>query len=152
MGTRVALALILAANLEALRAPFEFRRFDGIPAVYNLLADERGPVVLAEVPFYPRQAVFENAEYVLNSTAHWRPLMNGYSGYTPESYVTHAATFWYFPEEHAIQAMRAAGVTHVMVHPRRFGNEAEDVVRTLNGRPDFELLGISRGIRLYRLR
>ena len=25
-------------------------------------------------------------EYVLNSTAHWRPLMNGYSGYTPAPY------------------------------------------------------------------
>jgi hypothetical protein len=78
--------------------------------------------------------------------------MNGYSGYTPESYVRNAATFWYFPEERAIQAMRAAGVTHVMVHPQRFGNEAEDVIRTLNGRSDFELMGISRGIRLYRLR
>ena len=44
-------------------------------------------MVLAEVPFYPRQAIFENAEYVLNSTAHWRPLMNGYSGYTPATYV-----------------------------------------------------------------
>jgi hypothetical protein len=149
---RIALALLLVANLEALRAPFEFRRFNGIPPVYDLVADEPGPVVLAEVPFYPRQAVFENAEYVLNSTAHWRPLMNGYSGYTPESYVRNAATFWYFPEERAIQAMRAAGVTHVMVHPQRFGNEAEDVIRTLNGRSDFELMGISRGIRLYRLR
>ena len=75
-------------------------------------------VVLAEVPFYPRQAAFENAEYVLNSTAHWRPLMNGYSGYTPASYAEYANTFWYFPRAHAIEAMRRAGVTHVMVHPR----------------------------------
>ena len=43
-------------------------------------------VVLAEMPFYPADAVFENAEYMVNSTAHWRPLMNGYSGYTPASY------------------------------------------------------------------
>ena len=38
----------------------------------------------SEVPFYPPQGVFENGSYVLNSTAHWRPLMNGYSGYMPE--------------------------------------------------------------------
>ena len=44
---------------------------------------EPGRVVLAEVPFYPPQGVFENGDYVLNSTAHWRPLMNGYSGYIP---------------------------------------------------------------------
>jgi vacuolar-type H+-ATPase subunit F/Vma7 len=65
--------------------------------------------------------------------------------------VTFAATFWYFPVERAIQAMRTAGVTHVMVHPSRFGHEADDVIRQLSARSDFELIAISRGIRLYRL-
>jgi hypothetical protein len=149
--TALAIALVVAANLEALRAPFEYRQFEGIPRVYTLLAREPA-VVLAEVPFYPRQAVFENAEYVLNSTAHWRPLMNGYSGYTPASYGRYADDFWYFPEERAIQAMRRAGVTHVMVHPARFGHEADAVVSQLGTRPDFELMAIgARGLRLYRL-
>lgn len=141
-------------NLEALQAPFEYRWFEGIPRVYDLLAREPGPVVLAETPFYPAAAAFENAEYVLNSTAHWRPLMNGYSGYVPASYRAVAMTFWYFPEERAIAAMRAAGVTHVTVHPQRFGNEAADTIAILSRRPDFELMAISagRGIRLYRLR
>ena len=110
-------------------------------------------MVLAEVPFYPRQAAFENAEYVLNSTAHWRPLMNGYSGYTPASYTEYANTFWYFPRAHAIEAMRRAGVTHVMVHPARFGHEADAVVAELGTRPELELMAVgSRGLRLYRLR
>jgi len=149
----VAAAIVVAANLESLRAPFEYRRFDAIPRVYRLLADEPGRVVLAEVPFYPRQAAFENAEYVLNSTAHWRSLMNGYSGYTPATYATYAADFWHFPEERAIQAMRSAGVTHVMVHPARFGNEANEVVTRLSARPEFELVAIgTKGLRLYRLR
>jgi hypothetical protein len=121
----VAVALVVLANIESLRAPFLYTRFEGIPKVYSLLAQEPGPVVLAEVPFYPAQAVFENGPYVLNSTAHWRPLMNGYSGYIPGTYREYAATFWYFPREHAIQAMRRAGVTHVMVHPGGFGTAAE---------------------------
>ncbi|MEN3336328.1 MAG: hypothetical protein V7647_4 [Acidobacteriota bacterium] len=147
----VAIALIALANVEALRAPIQYRRFDGVPGIYKLLASEP-VVVLAEVPFYPREAVFENGEYVLNSTAHWRPLMNGYSGYTPATYSAYAAIFWYFPREHAIQAMRQAGVTHVMVHPERFGHEADEVVAALAGRPEFELMAVgSRGIRLYRL-
>jgi hypothetical protein len=50
--------------------------------------------VLVEVPFYPPEAVFMNAEYVFNSTAHWRPLMNGYSGYTPASYREYSWIFW----------------------------------------------------------
>jgi hypothetical protein len=48
--------------------------------------------------------------------------------------------------------MRRAGVTHVMVHPARFGREGEDVVAELARRPEFELMAAgSRGIRLYRL-
>ena len=147
-----AMALVAAANLESLRAPFEYRPFEGIPRVYGLLAAEPR-VVLAEVPFYPRQAAFENGEYVLNSTAHWRPLMNGYSGYTPASYTEYANTFWYFPRAHAIEAMRRAGVTHVMVHSARFGHEADAVLAELGTRPEFELMAVgSRGLRLYRLR
>ena len=79
--------------------------------------------------------------------------MNGYSGYTPASYVKLADAFWYFPRDYAIEAMRRAGVTHVMVHPERFGDEADEVIRTLTGRTDLDLIGIgTRGLRLYRLR
>jgi hypothetical protein len=50
--------------------------------------------------------------------------------------------------------MREQGVTHVTVHPRRYGNEAADTLERLARHPDVELLAISagRGIRLYRLR
>ncbi len=148
----IGIAAVVLANAEAFRAPFAYRPFTGIPRLYTLLADQPH-VVLAEVPFYPRQAVFENAEYVLNSTAHWQPLMNGYSGYTPASYVDYANVFWYFPRDHAIDAMKRAGVTHVMVHPERFGREGPDVIRQLEMRQDFELMGTgARGLRLYRLR
>lgn len=149
----IAVALIVLANLESLRAPFAYRDFTGIPAVYRLLADEPGNVVLVEQPFFPRDAIFENAPYVLNSTAHWKPLMNGYSGYTPETYQHYADTFWYFPDERAFIAMKAAGVTHVMVHPERFGDrDAQKVVDAISARPDMQLVGVSQGIRLYRLR
>lgn len=146
-------ALVVAANVESLRAPLQLTRFTGIPRIYSLLADEPGHVVLAEAPFYPPQAAFENAPYVLASTAHWRPLMNGYSGYIPGSYRRYAASFWYFPADWAIQAMRQAGVTHVMVHPERFLGDAGKVMEQINARSDLELVALGQGgIRLYRLR
>jgi hypothetical protein len=145
-------ALATLANLESLRAPFEYTRFDGIPAIYSLLAHEPGRVVLVEAPFYPPQAVFENAGYVLASTAHWRPLMNGYSGYIPASYRTYAASFWFFPEDSAVQEMRRAGVTHVMVHPQRFYQDAQTVMNKITASPYLERIAIGRnGDILYRL-
>jgi hypothetical protein len=151
-ATAATLALITLVNVEAIRAPFHYSRFAGIPNLYSILAREPGRVVLVEQPFYPPRGIFENAEYVLNSTAHWRPLMNGYSGYTPTSYRQYAASFWFFPEDFAIQAMRKAGVTHVMVHPSSFFQDAEKVMTQIAASPYLERVAIGRGgIVLYRL-
>lgn len=149
----LAVLLIVLVNVESLRAPFTYKRFEGIPGIYRLLATEPGPVVVAEQPFFPRWAIFQNAPYVLASTAHWRTLMNGYSGYTPDSYQRYADAFWYFPEDWAIQAMKAAGVTHVVVHVAAFHRDHQPVVEVLDKRPDFELMAVGHdGIRLYRLK
>jgi hypothetical protein len=149
----LAIALLVIVNAEALRAPFTYQPFGGIPPVYALLRDEPGPVIVAEQPFFPRWAIFQNAQYVLASTAHWRPLMNGYSGYTPEAYQKYADAFWYFPEDWAIQAMKDAGVTHVVVHVAAFSKDHQAVVPVLDKRSDFELLGIgTHDLRIYRLK
>ena len=149
----VGLALVLLVNIESLRAPLTYTRFEGIPGLYRLLADEPGPVVLAEQPFFPRSGIFQNSRYVLASTAHWRPLMNGYSGYTPASYQRYADAFWYFPEDWAIEAMKDAGVTHVMVHVAAFHKDHMAVVPVIEKRADFELMAVGRkDLRLYRLK
>ena len=152
-GGWLAVALVVLVNVESLRAPIMYHPFHGIPGIYRLLATEPGRVVLAEVPFFPRWAIFQNGPYVLASTAHWRPLMNGYSGYTPELYQRYADSFWYFPEDWAIQAMKSAGVTHVMVHVAAFHKDHQAVLPVLEKRSDFELMAVGHdGIRLYRLK
>ena len=149
----LAIALLVIANAESLRAPFVYRDFTAIPGVYKLLASEPGRVIVAEQPFFPRWAIFENAPYVLNSTAYWRPLMNGYSGYTPDTYQKYADDFWYFPEDRAIKAMKDAGVTHVVVHPAMFLRDAVKVMQQVDARSDLELMAIGPdGMRIYRLK
>ena len=144
---------VLLITAEAFRAPIRYTEFEGIPGIYRLLAREPGQVVLVEVPFYPPEAIFMNAEYVLNSTAHWRPLMNGYSGYTPLSYREVAWPFWNFPDGGSIDAMRAAGVTHIVVHPARFDHEGPEVLRKALAHPRLERLAVSRGnVTLFTLR
>jgi len=156
-GTRwigaVSIALVVTANLEALRAPFQFTRFEGIPNIYTMVRDVPGPVVLAEIPFYQPFAIFKNADYELASTVHWRPITNGYSGYIPESYVRSAQEFGSFPSDDSIRAMRRAGVTHVMVHIARISGDPAEFATRLDARADLELLAIAQGnLRFYRLR
>jgi hypothetical protein len=146
-------AALLLVSAEAFRAPFTYTPFGGIPGIYRLVAEEPGAVVLVEVPFYPPERIFMNAEYVLNSTAHWRPLMNGYSGHMPPSYLDVAPVFSTFPAEAAIEAMRAAGVTHVVVHPERYDRGGAGVLQEALGRADLERVAVTRrNATLFRLR
>lgn len=150
--TGVAVTLIVVANVEMAASPIPFHRFEGIPDLYARLADEPGDVVLAEIPLYRRRQIYRNVEYVLASTRHWRPLINGYSGFVPRQYLTFAETFRGFPSSSSLAAMRGAGVTHVMVHPARFPANAEAVMGELAAHPAFELVGKGPdGMTLYRL-
>jgi hypothetical protein len=149
----LAIAALVLVTAEAWRGPVTTVPFPGVSSIYKILVDDvRTPVVLVEVPFYPGFEAFENGEYVLNSTAHWRPLMNGYSGFTPMSYRRRADAFWFFPEDWAIRAIHDEGATHVMVHLARFGSQAPDVVRALEGRSDLRLIARDRdGRMLYEV-
>jgi hypothetical protein len=148
IAVAAALAVITA---EAWHGPVPVQEFRGVPAVYSLLAGAPPATLLVELPFYPPDAVSRNGEYVLNSTAHWQPLANGYSGYTPMSYRARADSLWFFPEPRAFDTLHAAGATHVMVHLEQFAPEERlPIERAFAGRADLRLIAADReGHRLY---
>ena len=143
----VAIALTIAVNAEALRAPLAYEPFSDIPRLYDRLRSDR-QAVLIELPFYEPRLFFGNAKYMLYSTRHWRPLLNGYSGFRPASYVEVFAAIQSFPDADALAALRARGVTHITVHVREFA--ADRLTAMANSRA-LELLAEERDIRFYRL-
>jgi hypothetical protein len=150
----VVVAALAVVSLEATTAPIRTAPFQGVPAIYDVVSNLPDPVLLVEVPFFPAEAVFENGEYVLNATRHWRPVMNGTSGFTPMSYRRRAATFWFFPADGTVEAMRQEGATHLMVHLERFTPLEAAAIRTaLLARRDVWLMAADRdGHQLYELR
>ncbi len=114
--------LVLAVNAEALRAPIAFTWFDGVPAVYDALIPERNAVIV-ELPFPIPQQWFLNGVYMVNSTRHWRPMLNGYSGFRPESYERSYAAASGFPAQESLIALHDLGVTHVVVHRKALGDD-----------------------------
>src|SRR5262249_54865906 len=98
--------------------------------IYSRVSGIRGAVV-AELPLVPPAASFHNAHYMLNSTANWKPLLNGYSGFLPESYGEHLEELGGFPDARAINALKRIGVTHAFVHMDSFSaQDAAAIVRS----------------------
>jgi hypothetical protein len=150
----VPLLLIGAAQAEVVCAPFAFAPWEGFSPVYARLAREPRRVALAEFPFYSGGSDYLNASYVLASTEHWTPLVNGYSGLATRAYEQRAEALKHFPDPVAVEELRRLGVTHVIVHPARFREGRRDRVLDFLGKwSDVE--EVAKGPadeRLYRLK
>jgi hypothetical protein len=143
---------VAGVTAENLMAPIETTPFKGVPAVYDVLARDPDAELLVEFPFYPPDGIFQNGEFVLNATAHWRPIANGYSGFTPMSYRERSKTLWFFPDQEAIDTLLTLGATHAMVHLEKFLDQAPSVIRALDKQPRLRLVAADgTGHRLYRV-
>lgn len=141
--TAIALLLIVGVNVEALRAPMGYVRFEGIPPIYDILAKERNAVVV-ELPFYGPRESWEGAPYMLYSTRHWHPIANGHSAFIPPSYRDFQEVVKTFPDAPSLEGLKQRGVTHVVVHDRRF-KPIPEVVEGLS------LVARQEQISIYRL-
>jgi hypothetical protein len=147
----LAAVLALAVNVEALRAPINYRPFTGVPRIYDVLAGQPGAVV--ELPFYPPDESFSSAPYMINSTRHWRPILNGYSGFRPASYAETYDAISGFPDEASLAALRARGVTNVVVHAELFsGMRGRDRFMAIERTASLEPVAASGDIHVYRLK
>ncbi len=110
----VTLPLVAALELAIVPAPaFPARE---VPRADRMLADlPRGPVV--ELPFYPQPtALHHQTLYMLWSTYHWQPLINGYSDYIPAEFWRTALPISRFPTDEAFELLKARGARYVVVH------------------------------------
>lgn len=150
--TPVAVALTIAVNVEAARAPVGYVWFDRVPAVYDVLA--RDPVaVVAELPFPMPQQWFLNSLYMVNSTSHWRPMLNGYSGFRPGSYDDAYNLLRKFPADEALIGLSARGVTHIVVHQHAMNLGAgADSYNPFEKVPALQLVARDDDVIIYRLR
>ena len=123
--------LSAAALLESLNRPLELRDMDRqIPAVYEWLSAAPGGPILE----YPAAGLEgrigpQDATYMYFSTAHWRPLLNGYSGFAPPRYREMLGELQPFPSQGSLDYLRGRGVRYLLVHERYYlrGGFEQDV-------------------------
>lgn len=86
------------------------------PPLYAWLAKQpRGVVAEFPMALHPGVSDYES-RYAYMSTFHWMPLLNGYSGYRPQSYQRRLKKLGNFPDELSLNELRAAGVRYLIVH------------------------------------
>ena len=149
----VAAIACLVAIVDLRHFPFDWRTDETPPESYRVLAQlPRGSV--AEFPFYHRRIDFHlHTRYLLNSTVHWQPLVNGYSDHIPVDFRTLATRLASFPSRDSFKAMRERRVRYITVHRDKYGERgAADVERGLREFGDcLRLMAEDRRLAVYEI-
>ncbi len=96
------------------------------PAVYRWLAEQPGRDAVVHLPMLDvhgleRRPAFHESSYMVYSTLHWKPLVNGYAGIEPRRYVELRELLRFFPSAESTAALRAAGTRYVVLHRGGYG-------------------------------
>ena len=111
------------------------------PDIYRLLESQPFGIV-AEFPLPSNVEPGDEPRIIYASTFHWKPLLNGYSGYYPPSYKHRRIRLRAFPAPHTIGRLRKEGVRYVIVHSTGYPPvELERVLASLTANPHLIELG-----------
>jgi hypothetical protein len=137
-GRRWAGAAILLVIVEAVSIPIPLLAVPIPPAhtLQFLASRPPGPIAHWPLPAATSIGITWDWKYMYFSVYHWHPLLNGYSGYHPESYLRFLARTSRFPAPAAVAAMQRAGVRYLVLHStpdRRAFTAAIDTLRLNDG-------------------
>jgi hypothetical protein len=127
----VASGIAAVAIAELNVAPFPWERALTASANYTVLAGMPKGVV-AEFPFYGERVAYPlHAQYMMFSTTHWMPLVNGYSDYIPPDFRQTAFVLDSFPSNDTFAILQKHRVRYIGVHWDMYGPRAEEVRKRL---------------------
>ena len=127
--------------LESATMPLALEPVPTPESVYRWLSRQPRSVVL-EWPFPKPSALGFTFDptYMYFSIGHWQPLVNGYSGFHPPSYIRLLDSLAPFPNEDGIAALRKLGVTYVILHRDFAPGEWDGVNQALRESPGVRLV------------
>jgi len=80
--------------------------------------------------------------YMYRSTLHWRPLLNGYSGFYPQSYIVLLIRMRSFPDTGSIEYLQRSGATVLVLHESpKMRHVYERAIERLARDPKIQLIG-----------
>jgi hypothetical protein len=111
------MVLVLLACAEYFTAP-RLKAVDReVPQWYSWLRNVDDAIVFewpVTVPW--RLGDMVDLSYMARSTLNWRPMLNGYSGYYPRSYLRLLVDMRSFPDTRSLNILREKGATILVLH------------------------------------
>ena len=137
----VAAALLAIALLESYVGPLQLTSAPPLDQAHRMLAVlPRGPV--AEFPFYAGKFDwYRHTDYMVESTFHWQPLINGYSDHMPGDHFDSMPVLQTFPSPEAFALLHAKGVRWIVVHLDKYPPGVGPELRT-------QLAGMAERVRV----
>jgi hypothetical protein len=128
--------LTAAVLLESASFPMPLVPVPAPPsALYHWLSLQPAAAVMEwPLPEASALGVTETPRFMYFSTFHWQPLVNGYSGTYPPSYIELLETMHDFPDARTIQYLRHTGVRYVILHSRTAPERYLEIKRRLGAR------------------
>ena len=98
-----------------------------VPTPYRLLATLPRGAVLSLPTYRGTPEAFRETDYLLFSTAHWNPIVNGFGRQEPREHAPRMNVLDSFPSSESIALMRQVEIRYVVVHTRRASELASRV-------------------------
>jgi hypothetical protein len=115
----IAVVLSTAVLLEYWSPAIALVKVPTRPSELHRWLARQPPSIVLELPVpAANQLPGQEARYQYASIFHWQTLVNGYSGYYPESHIAMIIAMKEFPDETSLHYLQSSGVDFVVVHPR----------------------------------
>lgn len=127
-----AFALVAVLAGAELLVPLNMPEVPPTEQVYRTLKTlPPGPVI--EMPFFYLPFMFpRHTYYMLQSTTHWNPIVNGYSDYIPPDWLANVMTLAPFPSRDSLKLLERDHVRYAIFHRYWYNDENwNDVVARL---------------------
>jgi hypothetical protein len=149
----LAFALLATCACAELLTPHNMRDVPPIEPVYTTLKTlPPGPVI--EMPYFYRDFMFpRHTYYMLQSTTHWMPLVNGYSDFMPPDFLANVMTLAPFPSRDSLKLLGDRHVRYAVFHKYWYNdpNWHDVTTRLKEFAPYLKPLYADDGTRLYEI-
>jgi hypothetical protein len=121
----IALLLVLLFEYRTYSLDRALPEAPEIPAVHRFLAEAPGSGAVLVLPIHEGEEIARESLYMYYSTAHFRPLVNGYSGWWPNDYWELVGRLRTFPTARTLRfLLERAPVDTLVVHYDRIPGQA----------------------------